>query len=154
MASCKRFHSEEAEVRTGRDTDQYLVAIGKLGLELWIASEIAGGERVSKDVWQWQRSDCVGKRQWCLSFYNTVKQNVIFWAWSSPGEGSQRRRIIQKRCPPWYDVVLKKLKSPTVGLEPTTTRLRALRSTDWARRALLTSELDFILHLYLNSNLL
>ena len=26
-------------------------------------------------------------------------------------------------------------KTPTVGLEPTTTRLRALRSTDWARRA-------------------
>jgi hypothetical protein len=26
-------------------------------------------------------------------------------------------------------------KSPTVGLEPTTTRLRVLRSTDWARRA-------------------
>ena len=25
--------------------------------------------------------------------------------------------------------------TPTVGLEPTTTRLRALRSTDWARRA-------------------
>ena len=29
----------------------------------------------------------------------------------------------------------KKDKSPTVGLEPTTTRLRALRSTNWARRA-------------------
>ena len=26
-------------------------------------------------------------------------------------------------------------KAPTVGLEPTTTRLRALRSADWARRA-------------------
>ena len=29
----------------------------------------------------------------------------------------------------------KNKKTPTVGLEPTTTRLRALRSTDWARRA-------------------
>ena len=28
-----------------------------------------------------------------------------------------------------------KMWSPTVGLEPTTTRLRALRSTNWARRA-------------------
>ena len=27
------------------------------------------------------------------------------------------------------------VRTPTVGLEPTTTRLRALRSTDWARRA-------------------
>ena len=27
------------------------------------------------------------------------------------------------------------LQTPTVGLEPTTTRLRALRSADWARRA-------------------
>ena len=29
----------------------------------------------------------------------------------------------------------KKTYTPTVGLEPTTTRLRALRSTNWARRA-------------------
>ena len=29
------------------------------------------------------------------------------------------------------------LRTPTVGLEPTTTRLRALRSADWARRAVL-----------------
>ena len=28
------------------------------------------------------------------------------------------------------------IKTPTVGLEPTTTRLRALRSADWARRAM------------------
>ena len=26
-------------------------------------------------------------------------------------------------------------QTPTVGIEPTTTRLRAVRSTDWARRA-------------------
>ncbi len=32
-----------------------------------------------------------------------------------------------------------KRKSPTVGLEPTTTRLKALRSTDWARSALYSS---------------
>ena len=34
----------------------------------------------------------------------------------------------------WWAVQYQKW-SPTVGLEPTTTRLRALRSTDWARRA-------------------
>ena len=33
------------------------------------------------------------------------------------------------------DMSKSKRWSPTVGLEPTTTRLRALRSTDWARRA-------------------
>ena len=36
----------------------------------------------------------------------------------------------------------KKRKTPTVGLEPTTTRLRALRSTDWARRACMTATSD------------
>ena len=32
--------------------------------------------------------------------------------------------------------------APTVGLEPTTTRLRASRSTDWARRALCNIKTD------------
>ena len=34
-----------------------------------------------------------------------------------------------------WDFELAQRATPTVGLEPTTTRLRALRSTDWARRA-------------------
>ena len=29
---------------------------------------------------------------------------------------------------------IQKISPPTVGLEPTTTRLRALRSTNWAKR--------------------
>ena len=37
----------------------------------------------------------------------------------------------------------KQKKTPTVGLEPTTTWLRAKRSTDWARRAALESTLLF-----------
>ena len=48
----------------------------------------------------------------------------------------------QKCCVLHLDMGVKNVKkktkrkhSPTVGLEPTTTRLRALRSTNWARRA-------------------
>lgn len=73
-ASCKRFHKEEAEVRTGREAAQYLVAIGKLGLELRIAIEIPRREG---------QGGCLalaeirvrGERA-MTSFCDTVKQNV------------------------------------------------------------------------------
>ena len=39
--------------------------------------------------------------------------------------------------------VRKRNTSPTVGLEPTTIRLRAWRSTDWARRAVLMGKSRF-----------
>jgi hypothetical protein len=46
-------------------------------------------------------------------------------------------KIIQQKYPSWaYHEWLVQLQiAPNVGLEPTTTRLRVLRSADWANRA-------------------
>ena len=53
------------------------------------------------------------------------------------GRSSEQQAFVRwrRRCSGTTESWLS-ARTPTVGLEPTTTRLRALRSADWARRAL------------------
>ena len=51
---------------------------------------------------------------------------------TSKGQKDEEKERIKKKR---EERKKREKETPTVGLEPTTTRLRALRSTDWARRA-------------------
>ena len=59
-------------------------------------------------------------------------------------EEKRRESLIKIINSIYYIIMTNDQKTPPVGLEPTTVRLRAARSTDWARTAYQYREEDLI----------
>ena len=95
-------------------------------------------ERASCVIELWWFCGSMWKRGWSISDWH-----LIIWVLLLFYFPANLKIIIfppKSFLPFWGDISQislgeKKVTAPTVGFEPTTTRLRALRSTSWARRA-------------------